>query len=109
MANSRHSSHRKKPDKSAKAKADARPYACVLPGPWELNSVIVLLCVVGTAVVYAADLHVGFFRFEDLQYVRDNAWIRVATWVHIRQIVSYSHYLNYSPLHVFCFLLYLRS
>ncbi len=105
MANSRHSGRRKKPDKSAKAKANARPYAWVLPGPWQLNSAIVLLCVLGTAVLYAGDLHLGFFRIDDLQYVVDNAWIQGATWEHIRQILSNSYYLNYSPLHLFSYML----
>ena len=105
MANSRHSGRRKKPAKSAKAKADARSYACVLPGPWQLNSAIVLMCVLGTAVLYAGDLHLGFFRIDDLQYVLDNAWIQGATWEHVRQILSTSYYLNYSPLHLFSYML----
>src|SRR5204863_7724162 len=99
MASSRHSGGRKNPDKSAKAKADARPYSCVLPGPWQLNTVTVLLCILATDVLYAGDLRLGFFRIDNLQYVLENAWIQGGTWAHIRQILSNSYYLNYSPLH----------
>ncbi|PYY20055.1 MAG: hypothetical protein DMG62_24025 [Acidobacteria bacterium] len=63
------------------------------------------MCVLGTAVLYAGDLHLGFFRIDDLQYVLDNAWIQGATWEHIRQILSTSYYLNYSPLHLFSYML----
>ena len=105
MASSRHSGGRRKPDKFAKAKADARPYSCVLPGPWQLNTVIVLLCILATAVLYAGDLRLGFFRIDDLQYVVDNASIQGVTWEHIRQILSNSYYLNYSPLHLFSYML----
>jgi protein O-mannosyl-transferase len=105
MANSRHSSRRKKPDKSAKAKTDVRPYSCVLPGPCQLNIVIVLLCILATAVLYAGDLRLGFFRIDDPQYVLRNTWIQGITWEHIRQILSNSYYLNYSPLHLFSYML----
>ena len=105
MASSRHSGGRRKPDKSAKAKADARPHACVLSGPWQLNTVIVLLCILATAILYAGDLRLGFFRIDDLQYVVDNASIQGVTWEHIRQILSNSYYLNYSPLHLFSYML----
>src|SRR5947207_6007703 len=105
MASSRHSGRRRKPDKSAKAKAHARPYSCVLPSPWQLNTVIVLLCILATAVLYAGDLRLGFFRIDDLQYVVDNASIQGVTWEHIRQILSNSYYLNYSPLHLFSYML----
>src|SRR5947207_12366449 len=105
MASSRHSGRRRKPDKSAKAKAHARPYSCVLPSPWQLNTVVVLLCILATAVLYAGDLRLGFFRIDDLQYVVDNASIQGVTWEHIRQILSNCYYLNYSPLHLFSYML----
>jgi hypothetical protein len=105
LANSRHPGRRKKPGKSAKAKADVRPSSPVLPGPWQLNAAIVFLCILATAVLYAGDLRLGFFRIDDPEYVVDNAWIQGVTWEHIRQIVSNSYNLNYSPLHLFSYML----
>jgi hypothetical protein len=105
MTNSRHSPRSKQPDKSAKAKADVRSYSCVLRGRWQLNTAFVLLCVLATAALYAGDLHLGFFRIDDPQYVVGNAWIQGVTWEHIKQIVSSPYYLNYSPLHLFSYML----
>jgi len=105
MANSRHSRRGKKPDKSAKANTDVRPYSSVLPGPWQLNIAVVFLCILATAILYAGDLRLGFFRIDDPQYVLSNAWIQGVTWEHIRQILSNSYYLNYSPLHLFSYML----
>lgn len=105
MANSRHSGGKKQRDKSVKTKADIRPYSCLLPGPWQLNATVVLLCVLATAALYAGDLHLGFFRIDDPQYVVGNAWIQGITWEHIRQILSSPYYLNYSPLHLFSYML----
>src|SRR5215470_5658720 len=96
---------RKQRRKSAKTNADVRLRSCVLPGPWQLNAAIVLLFILATAVLYARDLGLGFFRIDDPQYVVGNAWIQVATWEHIRQIFSSPYYLNYSPLHLFSYML----
>jgi len=105
MANSRHSGGKKQRDKSAKATPDVRPCSCVLPGPWQLNTAIVFLCVLATAALYAGDLHLGFFRIDDPQYIIGNAWIQGVTWEHIRQILLSPYYLNYSPLHLFSYML----
>jgi len=105
MASPQHSNRRKTPAKSAKGKADICAYSPVLPGPWQLNTVIAFLCVLATAVLYAGDLRLGFFRIDDPQYVVGNAWIQGITWDHIRQILSNSYYLNYSPLHLFSYML----
>lgn len=77
----------------------------VLPGPWQINTAIVFLCILATAVLYAGDLRLGFFRIDDPQYVLGNAWIRGVTWEHIRQILSNPYYLNYSPLHLLSYML----
>lgn len=105
MANSRPSVRRRKPDKSARAKADVPRHSSVLPGPWQLNTALVFSSILVTAVLYAGDLRLGFFRIDDLQYVVNNAWIQGTTWAHIRQILSNSYYLNYSPLHLFSYML----
>ena len=75
--------------KSGKRKIDP-PYLSVVPGSWQLNSGIVLLCIVATAVLYAGDLHLGFFRIDDQQYVVSNPWIQGITWKHLAQILSES-------------------
>jgi len=104
MVNSRHSGGKKRRDKSAKATPDVCPWSCVLPGPWQLNTAIAFLCVLATAALYAGDLHLGFFRIDDPQYIIGNAWIQGVTWEHIRQILSNPYYLNYSPLHLFSYM-----
>jgi len=81
------------------------PYVSVIPGSWQLNSAIVLLCIVATAVLYARDLHLGFFRVDDQQYVVSNPWIQEITWEHLAQILSTPYYLNYSPLHLLSYVL----
>jgi len=77
----------------------------VLPGPWQLNTAIVFLFILATTLLYTRDLGLGFFRIDDPQYVVGNAWIQGATWEHIRQILSSPYYLNYSPLHLFSYML----
>ena len=77
----------------------------MLPGPWQVNIAIVFLCILATAVLYAGDLRLGFFRIDDPQYVLGNPWIRGVTWEHIRQILSHPYYLNYSPLHLLSYML----
>src|ERR1700730_10870505 len=90
--------------KSGKRKIDP-PYLSVVPGSWQLNSGIVLLCIVATAVLYSGDLHLGFFRIDDQQYVVSNPWIQGLTWKHLAQILSSPYYLNYSPLHMLSYAL----
>src|SRR5262245_32483455 len=63
------------------------------------------LCVLATVALYAGDLDLDFFRIDDPQYVVGNAWIQGVTWEHIRQILSSPYYLNYSPLHLFSYML----
>jgi hypothetical protein len=76
-----------------------------LPGPWQVNTAIALLCVLATAALYAGDLHLGFFRIDDPQYVAGNPWIQGITWEHIKHILSNPYYLNYSPLHLLSYML----
>ena len=103
--NTRHSAVNKQRDKAAKATPGGPGYCSVLPGAWQLNTAIVFLCILATAVLYAGDLRLGFFRIDDPQYVVNNSWIQGVTWAHIRQILSNSYYLNYSPLHLFSYML----
>jgi hypothetical protein len=101
---SRRSAVEKQQRKSGKRKTDS-PYFSVVPGSWQLNSGIVLLCIVATAVLYAGDLRLGFFRIDDQQYVVSNPWIQRLTWKHLAHILSSPYYLNYSPLHLLSYAL----
>jgi len=103
-AASSHSAAEKRRQKRGKRKSDA-PYLSVVPGSWQLNIGIVLLCIVATAVLYAGDLHLGFFRVDDQQYVVSNPWIQGITWKHLTQILFNPYYLNYSPLHLLSYAL----
>jgi hypothetical protein len=101
---SRRSAAEKRQYKPGKRKSDS-PYVSVVPGSWQLNSGIVLLCIVATAVLYVGDLHLGFFRVDDQQYVVSNPWIQGITWKHLAQILVNPYYLNYSPLHLLSYAL----
>ena len=101
----RHSPANKQHDTAAKTKSGVPAQSRLLPGPWQLNAAIFFLCVLATVALYAGDLHLGFFRIDDSQYVVGNASIQGVTWEHIRQILSRPYYLNYSPLHLFSYML----
>jgi protein O-mannosyl-transferase len=103
-AASRRSTVEKQQHKSRKRKTDP-PWFFVVPGSWQLNSGIVVLCIVATAVLYAGDLRLGFFRIDDQQYVVSNPWIQGLTWKHLAHILSSPYYLNYSPLHLLSYTL----
>jgi len=101
---SRRTAGEKRQRKSGKRKPEP-PYFPVVPGSWQLNISIVLLSIVATAVLYASDLHLGFFRIDDQQYVVNNPWIQGVTWDHLSHILSNPYYLNYSPLHLLSYTL----
>jgi protein O-mannosyl-transferase len=103
-AASQRSAVRKRQYKPGKRTPDT-PYVTVVPGSWQLNGGIVLLCIVATAVLYAGDLHLGFFRVDDQQYVVSNPWIQGITWEQFTQILFNPYYLNYSPLHLLSYAL----
>jgi hypothetical protein len=103
-AASRRPSLKRQQHRSGKRKTDP-PYFFVVPGSWQLNCGVVLLCIVATAVLYAGDLRLGFFRIDDQQYVVSNPWIQGLTWKNLAQILSSPYYLNYSPLHLLSYAL----
>jgi hypothetical protein len=80
-------------------------YSAVLAGPWQLNTGIVVLCLVATTALYAGDLRLGFFRIDDPQYVAGNPWIQGFTFEHIKHVLTNPYYLNYSPLHLLSYML----
>jgi hypothetical protein len=104
-AASRHSDVKKRRRKAPPRKSGCTPYSFALPGSWQLNTGIALLCVLATAVLYTGDLHLGFFRIDDPQYVLRNAWIQGTTVDHINHILSNPYYANYSPLHLLSYML----
>lgn len=58
-----------------------------------------------TLVLYAGDLHLGFFRIDDKQYVVNNPWIRSISMENISYILNHSYFVNYSPVHLFSYML----
>ena len=101
---SRRSAGEKRRDKPGKRRSHAPP-ASVVPGSWRVNGGIILLSILATTVLYAGDLHLGFFRIDDLQYVVSNPWIQGITWQNLAHILSNPYYLNYSPLHLLSYTL----
>ena len=77
----------------------------LLAGSWKLNAITFLLLIVATIVLYASDLHLDFFRVDDQQYVVNNPWIKGMTAENIKHILTTPYFVNYSPLHLFSYML----
>jgi hypothetical protein len=77
----------------------------IFPGKWQINAGLFLLFVLATIAFYAADLHLGFFRVDDQQYVVKNPWIRGISSENISHILSHPYFVNYSPVHLFSYML----
>lgn len=88
---------------AAKRKSSAD--SSVLPGLWQRNTAIACLFVGATVALYAADLHLGFFKIDDPQYVTGNPWIEGITWEHVWGVLSNSYFLNYSPFHLLSYMI----
>ena len=63
-----------------------------------------MLFVLGTVALYAGDLHLGFFRVDDQQYVVRNPWIKGINAENISYILSHPYFVNYSPVHLFSYM-----
>lgn len=77
----------------------------LFPGKWQINLLIFLLFVIATVILYSADLHIGFFRIDDKQYVINDPWIRGITSENISYILSHPYFVNYSPMHLFSYMI----
>jgi hypothetical protein len=77
----------------------------ILPGPWQTNALAFLLFAVATLGLYASDLRLGFFKVDDQQYVVNNPWIKGVTLENLRHIFTSPYFVNYSPLHLFSYML----
>jgi hypothetical protein len=77
----------------------------LLPGSWHTNLIIFLLLTIATLALYAGDLRLGFFKIDDQQYVVNNRWIRGVTIENLRHILTTPYFVNYSPLHLFSYML----
>ena len=77
----------------------------LLPGSWQTNLIIFLLLTLATLALYAGDLRLGFFKIDDQQYVVNNPWIRGVTIENLRHILTTPYFVNYSPLHLFSYML----
>ena len=77
----------------------------LLPGSWHTNLITFLLLTILTLALYAGDLHLGFFKIDDQQYVVNNPWIRGVTIENLRHILTTPYFVNYSPLHLLSYVL----
>jgi hypothetical protein len=77
----------------------------LFPGSWKLNTGLFLLFVVATIILYAIDLRLDFFRVDDQQYVVHDPWIKGVTAENIKHILTTPYFVNYSPLHLFSYML----
>jgi hypothetical protein len=77
----------------------------LLPGSWHTNLITFLLLTIATLALYAGDLRLGFFKIDDQQYVVNNPWIRGVTIENLRHILTTPYFVNYSPLHLFSYML----
>src|ERR1051326_1637327 len=95
---------KKKESKIAKPK---RPGASkpLLPGSAPFNLSIFFLLLVATVLLYSSDLHLGFFGVDDPDYVVKNPWIRSINGENIGHILSTPYFANYSPVHLFSYML----
>ena len=85
-----------------KGRTASRP---LLPGSWQMNLGTFALLVIGTLAVYSSDLHLGFFAVDDPDYVVKNPWIRLINSENIRHILGSPYFANYSPVHLFSYML----
>jgi hypothetical protein len=100
----RHAAVEKEQHSGPQRKSDRPAYSSVLPSLWQLDAGIALLCILATGALYAGDLHLGFFRIDDPQYVVSNPWIRGVTLKNITHILANPYYANYSPLHLLSYM-----
>jgi hypothetical protein len=91
--------------KKTQTKVQRKIQQPLLPGSWKLNAITFLLLVAATAILYASDLSLGFFRVDDQQYVVDNPWIKGINAENINHILTTPYFVNYSPLHLFSYML----
>jgi protein O-mannosyl-transferase len=92
-------SKQKEPDR--KKTIYSRP---ILKGPWYINALIFLLLIIAGLLVYSGDLHLGFFRIDDQQYVVNNQWIRGFSSQNLHYIFTTPYFVNYSPLHLLSYM-----
>jgi hypothetical protein len=96
------------PKKDRGLKANSSGYLrqeSLFPGKWYINSLIFVLAVLATLILYSSDLHLGFLRIDDQQYVVNNKWIQEFTSENISYIFTNPYFANYSPLHLFSYMI----
>jgi hypothetical protein len=94
--------------KDAKAVAQKKRSAAsrpLLPGSWQMNLGTFAFLIIGTLALYSSDLHLGFFAVDDPDYVAKNPWIRSMSSENIGHILSTPYFANYSPMHLFSYML----
>jgi hypothetical protein len=66
---------------------------------------MVALILAVSCLLYAGDLDLGFFNWDDPTYVTGNPWIKGATGEHLRFVLTQPYFANYSPLHLLSYML----
>ena len=77
----------------------------VIGGSWKINAGIFILLGLATVFLYSKDLHIGFFDTDDTNYVVENPLIKSFSAHNISQILSKPYFANYSPLHLFSYMI----
>ncbi|HEX6333347.1 MAG TPA: hypothetical protein VFZ78_03910, partial [Flavisolibacter sp.] len=81
------------------------PGGSLFPGSVLEHTVVFILLVIATAVLYAPALGLGFFRIDDQQYVVNNPWIQGFTADNLRYIFTTPYFVNFSPLHLLSYMI----
>ena len=77
----------------------------LFPGDWKVNALVFFLLLIATVVLYSPDLHLGFFRIDDQQYVVRNELIKTISGKNISNILAHPYFVNYSPMHLFSYMI----
>ena len=75
------------------------------PGPCYLHVILFVLLLAVTCALYLGDLNLGFFHIDDPSYITRNPWIQGAKAENIGYILTQPYNANYSPLHLFSYML----
>jgi len=83
----------------------ASPAYPEIEGKWCAHLAVVVALVAATTWLYAGTLDLGFFHWDDPTYVPENPWIQGVTLENIAYILSTPYFANYSPMHLFSYIL----
>jgi hypothetical protein len=70
-----------------------------------LHVAVFAVLVGATCLLYSGALDLGYFHLDDDNYVINNPWIKAATAANALHIVTQPYFANYSPVHLFSYML----